>query len=76
MTITQKLQKMGDKFVVVIPEEEMKRLGFLEGQPLAIESTPLESQPALRPVLKREIRAAIKETWDEDQEAYRYLAEH
>lgn len=70
--IQQQLRKVGNSYVVTIPKEEVERLGVSEGQLLALEITPLEIRPILRP----EIRAALEETWEEDLEAYRYLADH
>ena len=70
--IQQQLRKVGNSFVVTIPKDEVERLGLKEGQFLSLDITPME----IRPVLKPELRAAIMETWDEDLEAYRYLADH
>ena len=70
--IQQQLRKVGNSFVVTIPKEEVERLQLTDGQFLGVEITPMEIRPLLRP----EIRAALEETWDEDLEAYHFLADH
>lgn len=66
------MRKSGNSFVVTIPKEEMERLDIHEGQLVAIDVTPLEVQPVLRPELKR----AMDETREDIMPALRYLAEH
>jgi putative addiction module antidote len=70
--IQQQLRKVGNSYVVTIPKDEVERLELKEGQILSIEITPME----LRPILRPEIREAIRETWEEDLEAYEFLADH
>lgn len=69
--IRQKLRRAGNSYVVTIPKEEVKRRGWREGQLFAVELSPLEIRPELPP----DLRAAFEESWQEDEEAYRYLAE-
>ena len=69
--IQQQLRKVGNSYVVTIPKEEVERLNISEGQLLGLEITPLEIKPVLRP----ELLAALEETWEEDLEAYHYLAQ-
>ena len=69
--IQQQLRKVGNSLVVTIPKDEVERLELREGQFISFDITPME----LKPLLKPEIRQAIMETWDEDLEAYRYLAD-
>jgi antitoxin component of MazEF toxin-antitoxin module len=69
--IQQYVRKSGNSYVVTIPKEEMERLNIHEGQLVAIDVTPLEVQPVLRPELKR----AMEETREDIMPALRYLAE-
>ncbi len=51
--IQQKLGKVGNRFVVTIPKDEVERRGLHEGQLLAIEVEPVEVVPMMAPeVLK------------------------
>jgi antitoxin component of MazEF toxin-antitoxin module len=68
--ITQQLRKTGNSFVVTIPKEEVERHGWQEGQLLGIQITELE----VRPVLGKDLRDAIDERWERNEEALRYLA--
>ena len=67
--ITQQLRKTGNSYVVTIPKEEVERRGWQEGQILAVQLTEIEQ----RPVLGDDIRAAIDERWERNEEALRYL---
>jgi antitoxin component of MazEF toxin-antitoxin module len=49
--ITQRLRKSGNSYVVTIPKDEVDRLGLREGQMIALDVTPLELKPVLRPEL-------------------------
>jgi antitoxin component of MazEF toxin-antitoxin module len=49
--ITQRLRKSGNSYVVTIPKDEVDRLGLREGQMVALDVTPLELKPVLRPEL-------------------------
>jgi antitoxin component of MazEF toxin-antitoxin module len=69
--IQQQLRKVGNSLVVTIPKDEVERLGLREGQLLGIEITPLEVRPLLRP----DLREALDATWEQDEPAYRYLAD-
>jgi hypothetical protein len=64
------LRKEGADYVVTVPDEEVERRGWREGQPFAVQLTELES----RPVLGDDLRDAIDERWDRNEEALRYLA--
>ncbi|HZU65916.1 MAG TPA: AbrB/MazE/SpoVT family DNA-binding domain-containing protein [Ktedonobacteraceae bacterium] len=70
--IWQKLRKVGNSYVVTIPKEEIERQNLHEGQLLAVEIQPAE----IRPVLSPELRKAFEESWQRNEEAYRYMAEH
>ena len=68
---TQRLRKTGNSYVVTIPKEEVERRGWQEGQLLGVQVTEL----AIRPVLGDDLRQAIDERWERNEEALRYLAE-
>ena len=70
--IWQKLRKVGNSYVVTIPKEEVERKHLQEGQLLTVEIQPAE----VRPVLSPELRKAFEESWQRNEEAYRYMAEH
>jgi antitoxin component of MazEF toxin-antitoxin module len=67
--IQQRLRKAGNSYVVTIPKEEVERNGWKEGQLLAIDLTPLDVRPVLRP----ELRQAIDERWPRNEDALRSL---
>ena len=69
--IAQQLRKVGNSFVVTVPKDEVERRGWQEGQLLAVQLTPLE----VRPVLGDDLREAIEERWERNEEALRYLAD-
>ena len=69
--IAQKLRKVGNSYVVTIPKDEVERRGWQEGQLLALQLTALE----VRPVLGDDLREAIEERWERNEEALRYLAD-
>ncbi|MCD6031583.1 MAG: hypothetical protein K0S78_3757 [Thermomicrobiales bacterium] len=68
--ITGVLRKEGTEYVVTVPKEEVERRGWQEGQLLAVQITEIE----LPPVLGDDLRAAIDERWERNEEALRYLA--
>ena len=68
--ITQQLRKVGNSYVVTVPKEEVERRGWQEGQLLALQLTALE----VRPVLGDDLREAIEDRWERNEEALRYLA--
>ncbi len=68
--IAQQLRKVGNSYVVTVPKEEVERHGWQEGQLLALQLTELE----VRPILGDDLREAIDERWERNEEALRYLA--
>ncbi len=68
--ITQQLRKVGNSYVVTVPKDEVERQGWQEGQLLALQLTALE----VRPVLGDDLREAIEDRWERNEEALRYLA--
>ena len=69
--IQQKLRKVGNSYVVTIPKDEVERRGLHEGQLLAIEFEPVEVVPMMSPAVFK----AFEESWERNEEAYRYLAD-
>lgn len=67
--IQQQLRKSGNSYVVTIPKDEVQRLGLTEGQFVAIEVTPLE----VHPVLKPELREALDAVWSDLEPDLIYL---
>jgi antitoxin component of MazEF toxin-antitoxin module len=72
MIIWQKLHKVGNNYVITIPNEEVERLKLQEGQLLAIEIQPAEIDSTLSPDLHK----AFGESWQRNEHSYRHLAEH
>lgn len=69
--IRQELRKIGDKYVVEIPAEEVERFDLHEGQQIYVEIWPAEEQPEL----SDEIREAFEDSWKRHEAAYRFLAQ-
>ena len=67
---TQRLSKIDDEFVVVIPNEEVKRRGWQEDQWLEVRLDAVEGQDAL----ETELRETVDRLIDEHEDALRYLA--
>ncbi len=67
--IQQKLRRSGNSYVVTVPRDEVDRLGLVEGQLVSVELTALEVRPRLRP----ELAAALKEVWPDLEQDLRYL---
>jgi antitoxin component of MazEF toxin-antitoxin module len=69
--IQQRLRRSGNSYVVTVPKELVEHNGWREGQLLAVEFTPLEVRPVLRP----ELRKAIDDRWARNEQALRSLAD-
>jgi antitoxin component of MazEF toxin-antitoxin module len=69
--IQQQLRRAGNSYVVTIPKDEVERHGWKEGDRFAIQLTPLEERPVLRP----ELREALERSWKRNEAGYRYLAD-
>ena len=50
--IVSTIRKVGNSYVVTVPKEMMERDALREGQSVALELTPVEVRPVLRPELK------------------------
>lgn len=70
--IWQKLRKVGNSYVVTIPREEIERQHLEEGQLVSLEIRPAEIRPAISP----DLRKAFEESWQQNEQTYRYLAEN
>ncbi len=68
----QKLRKVEDNYIVTIPQEEVERLNLQEGQLLAIEIQPAKTPPPLSP----DLHDAFDESWERNEQGYRYLTDH
>ena len=69
--IEQRIQMVDGDLVITIPNEEIVRLGLREGQTIGVEIVLVERRPVLRP----ELQAALEESWEQNEPAYRYLAD-
>ena len=67
--IEARLQKIGDDFVVVIPDEEVKRRGWQEGQFIALDV----ADPKNAASLPADLEAIVDERWERNLPALRYL---
>jgi bifunctional DNA-binding transcriptional regulator/antitoxin component of YhaV-PrlF toxin-antitoxin module len=65
-----KLRKVGSRYVVTIPQKEVKRLGLKEGDLLAVQVQRAEA----RHVLSKELQEAFERSWERSKEGYMYLA--
>lgn len=68
---TAVLRKEGDDYVVTVPNDEVERRGWQEGQRLAVQFSEVEPRPVLSP----ELDAIVDDLLDEHEDALRYLAE-
>ena len=67
--IYQKVRKVGNSLIITIPTEEVERLGIVEGDLIAANFNKAE----IRPILPPEIQSLAEESWQEHEDAYRYL---
>jgi putative addiction module antidote len=69
--IYQKLRKTGNSYVVTIPKDLIEKLDLTEGDLLAVQVQPAE----VRPVVSDDIRKAFEDSWEDNEDGYRYLSE-
>lgn len=69
--IVQRLRRVGDADALLLPTDEVERLGWREGQTVSVGIRPREDDVGVPP----DLRAAFEASWEEREEAYRYLAE-
>lgn len=68
--IVGKIRKVGNSLVVTVPREEAEALKLHEGDLVAMDIQKAE----VRPVLRADLRKLAEESWERNQEGYRYLA--
>ena len=64
------VRRDGESLVVIIPDDDAKRLGIAEGDVVEVGLQQLELRPKMRP----ELRAAFEASWARNEAGYRYLA--
>ena len=69
--IVQQIRKVGNSFVVTVPKEMIEANHWEEGQLVALELTPVEQRPMLRP----ELKAILDEDRDWLMPGLQYLAD-
>ncbi|HLL79896.1 MAG TPA: hypothetical protein VKT25_10375 [Ktedonobacteraceae bacterium] len=68
----QKIRKVSNRYVIIIPQEEIDRLQLADGQLVSLEIRAAEIEPATSPDLLN----AFEESWRQNEQTYRYLAEN
>ncbi|MBI4318168.1 MAG: AbrB/MazE/SpoVT family DNA-binding domain-containing protein [Chloroflexi bacterium] len=69
--VVGRVRKVGNSLVVTVPREEAEALELHEGDLVALDIRKAEVRPVLRPDLRR----MAEESWEQNKEGYRYLAE-
>ena len=64
---TAKLQRSGTDFIIVVPNEEVDRLGLNAGQDVTL---------TIRPTLSADLEEAFDIEQERGRDALRYLADH
>jgi hypothetical protein len=62
----QRLQKIGDRYIITIPAEEIERQHLQEGQLLSVEIHPADN-------LSEDIKQAFEASWQRNAAGYEYL---
>jgi hypothetical protein len=70
MIFYQKIYKLNDEYVVILPAEELEKLGFSEGQEVQIQLEKVEEAD-----IPENVRQAFEASLKHSEEAYRYLSE-
>ncbi|MBI2906018.1 MAG: AbrB/MazE/SpoVT family DNA-binding domain-containing protein [Chloroflexi bacterium] len=68
--ILGEIRKVGNSLVVTVPAEEAEALEVREGDLVAMDIQKAEVRPVLRP----DLRKLAEESWERNQDGYRYLA--
>ncbi len=68
--IYSKLQKSGDDYIVVIPYEIIKKLQLEDGQTIAVQVRSTDDNLIDPETLQK----VFEESWQANQQGYRYLA--
>ena len=69
---TAKVRQAGHNLILTIPKSEVDRLGLQAGDIVWLDLCRADLYPSPRP----ELRAALEASWRDNEETYRYLAEH
>lgn len=65
----QKVYKLNDEFVVIIPAEEIEALGLKDGDEIAVRFEKVNEAD-----IPEDMRQALEESLKRSEEAYRYLS--
>lgn len=65
----EKVQKLDGKLVVIIPEEEIERLGVVDGDQIGVSFQRIEESE-----IPEDMKAAFEESLKRSDSAYRYLS--
>lgn len=68
----QKIRKVGNRYVIIIPQEEIDRLQLADGQLVSLEIRAAEIEPAI----SSDLLNAFEESWRQNEQTYRYLVEN
>jgi putative addiction module antidote len=71
---TTRLRKIGNSQAVIIPKEELERLGIPEGATVVVEVR--QAEVTVAPILPKHLREASDKALQWGEEGLRYLAEH
>lgn len=69
MIIYQKLYKLGDDYILIIPDEEVERLNLSEGQQIGFRIDPIDAAH-----IPDDEKEAFERSLKRSEEAYRYLS--
>ena len=67
----QRRIRTGDDDIVEIPAAELEKLGFADGEIVAINIASFDERVEMSPGLRR----AFEESWERNEAGYRYLAD-
>ena len=70
MSFEARLNKIGDDYVITIPESEVERFGLKEGQLVEINIHPRHEESGM----SDEVCQAFERSWKRSKKAYKYLS--
>ena len=68
--VVGRIRKVGNSLVVTVPREEAEALELHEGDLVTMDIRKAEVRPVLRP----DLRKLAEESWERNQDGYRYLS--
>jgi antitoxin component of MazEF toxin-antitoxin module len=71
---TTRLRKIGNSQAVIIPKEELQRLGIPDGATVVVEVR--QAEVTVAPILPKHLRKASDTALKWGEEGLRYLADH